>query len=237
MDETLLLQFPKLLEIGRIRIGGLESLFDKVFPNAMRRFRALKPGVTCDFVSGNTEFLTQAVLQRQLDFAVCGEPLEPSAYHFEPLYTEHIAFIASDAHPLAGRSAISPEELLAYPTVVGGPTCLYYLRLSRQWMRYAAEPKSYHVSPISAIPGFIADKSLVGAVLESTLLPSALVKLDVNWDDRALPVGIVRRRETHYLPSSVTLMAKLIREETANPHATPDRATTHSTPHGTYRSN
>jgi DNA-binding transcriptional LysR family regulator len=127
MDETLLLQFPKLLEIGRIRIGGLESLFDKVFPNAMRRFRALKPGVTCDFVSGNTEFLTQAVLQRQLDFAVCGEPLEPSAYHFEPLYTEHIAFIASDAHPLAGRSAISPEELLAYPTVVGAPpACTIY---------------------------------------------------------------------------------------------------------------
>ena len=204
-------------EIGRIRIGGLETIFASVFPNAMRRLRAVKPGVVCDFISGNTDFLAQSVLQRELDFAVCGEPSDPGAFHFEPLYAERIAFIADRAHPLAGRSAIPLEELPDYPIAAGGPSCLYHLRLEKQWLRVAAPPRISHISPISAIPGFVAGTTLVGAVLESTPIPAALVKLDVDWGgaDRTLPVGIVRLRTAEYPSANIRLMIEWIREETA----------------------
>ena len=204
-------------EIGRICVGGLETMFAAVFPNAMRRFRAEKPGVVCDFISGNTDFLAQSVLQRKLDFAVCGEPSDPGAFHFEPLHAERIAFIADQAHPLAGRRAVPLGALPEYPIAAGGPSCLYHLRLAKQWMRVAAPPRILHISPISAIPGFIAGTPLVGAVLESTPIPAGLVKLDVDWDgeDRSLPVGIVRLRTADYPSANIRLMIELIREETA----------------------
>ncbi|WP_338120015.1 LysR family transcriptional regulator [Paenibacillus thalictri] len=73
-------------EIGTIRMGALESVLENTLPNCLRRFRELKPKVSYSIATGNTDSLSLALTQKQLDFALCGEPADPSGYVFDPLY-------------------------------------------------------------------------------------------------------------------------------------------------------
>ncbi|AIQ12335.1 LysR family transcriptional regulator [Paenibacillus durus] len=200
-------------EIGTLSAGGLESLTERVLPNSLRRFREHKPNVSCHFIIGNTDSLSRAVLQNQLDFAICGEPADPSSFRFEPLYNEKISFIAANNHPLAEKSGILFKELLGYPLIVGGKTCLYYLRLSKHFSHYTETPFLYSVSQISAIPGFVKQMSSLGAVLDSTPLPSSVKKINVELKDSSIPVGILQSRNNEYISSSKNLLMQFIKEE------------------------
>ncbi|WP_028562215.1 LysR family transcriptional regulator [Paenibacillus pinihumi] len=200
-------------EIGSIRVGGLESMMEAVFPAVLGKFRELKPGVSGHFVSGNTDLLSQSILDRQLDFAVCGEPEAASSFYFERLYDEQITFVVTDHHPLAGREGLAFADLLEYPIVRGGSTCLYYLRLSKQLMRYSHAPLMHIVNQISAIPGFVRNTDFVGAVLNSTKLSSGLVRINVDLEEGLIPVGLLMLRKHEYVSGTNKLFMDLVREE------------------------
>ncbi|MHA6529639.1 LysR family transcriptional regulator [Paenibacillus sp. BAC0078] len=201
-------------EIGMLNIGSLELLTDDVLPNALMRFREQKPNVTCHFTIGNTDSLSQLLLKQQLDFAICGEPAEPSPFHFEPLYEETISFVVADTHPLAACGGITFEKLLNYPMFVGGNTCLYYLHIAKQFARYTETPHLYTVSQISSIPGFVQRIPSVGAVLNSTPLPPEVVRIPVELTGSTIPVGLLQLRNFEYMSSSRKLLMQHIREAT-----------------------
>lgn len=203
-------------EIGSLRVGAVEMLSHQVLPNVLRRFQEYKPRIACHFVVGNTQSLTARMLQNELDFAICGEPEDIARFYFEPLYEERITFIAAQDHPLAQGKGIRFEELLDYPVIVGGPSCLYHLRLARRLARSPKMPLLHTVSQISAIPGFVVQVPSVGAVLDSMPLPDGVVKLDVELQDEAIPVGLLRLRMDHYNSSFISLIAELVREELGN---------------------
>ncbi|WP_405110185.1 substrate-binding domain-containing protein [Paenibacillus sp. FSL K6-1217] len=200
-------------EIGTLSIGGLETLTKEVLPRSLLRFMEHKPNVSCHFVIGNTASLSHALLQNQLDFAICGEPADPASYHFEPLYQERITFIAGNNHPLAAREEIAFEELLGYPIMAGGATCLYHSQLSKQFSRYTETPFLHTVSQISAIAGFVQQIAVVGAVLESTPLPPNVVRLHVEQKDAAIPIGLLQSRNVEYQSSSKKLLMQFVKEE------------------------
>ncbi|WP_337100616.1 LysR family transcriptional regulator [Paenibacillus sp. YIM B09110] len=200
-------------EIGEVRIGALEGLMTSVLPNAFREYQTLKPNITCHLVMGNTDSLSQSILQDELDFALCGEPSDPTPFRFEPLYNEYIAFVVDSGHPLSDRNSIPFEELLNYSIVIGGRTCLYHLRIAKQLSRYTRSSALSTVNQISAIPYFIRQTAAVGVVLDSTLLPPDVVKVEVEMDDSTIQVGLLQLRKDEYISASKKLLMKLITEQ------------------------
>lgn len=187
-------------ETGSLRIGMLEMLASLIMPQALWRFHEEKPHMSCQFVIGNTDRLAGELRRKQLDFAVCGEPAELSDFRFEPLHEEKIVFAAAKDHPLHqhAETGISFERLLRYPLIAGGPTCLYYLHLSKQLARFDAMPLLHSVSQITAIPGFAARPPFIGVVLASTPLPSGVLPLAVSWEEHSIPIGVLERRDSGY---------------------------------------
>ncbi|GLX70275.1 LysR family transcriptional regulator [Paenibacillus glycanilyticus] len=200
-------------DAGTLRVGFLEMLGQQVMPQVMRRFHESKPGVTCQFVVGNTDQLSAALRQGELDFAVCGEPVELSDFRFEPLYKESIEFITSEDHPLQLQDGDVPfKSLLQYPLFVGGPTCLYYLYLWKYLARYETMPLLHSVTQISAIPAFIRETPYVGAVLGSTALPPSIKPIAVDWDHPAIPVGVLTLRDNAYPRAARERFVELTKE-------------------------
>lgn len=199
-------------EIGTITIGAIESLTGHVLPAALRKFKEHKPRMACQLLIGNTDTLSQGILQQKLHFAVCGEPADLSAFQFEPLYYEKIAFVVPDGHSLAHQDNLSFQDLLHYPVVAGGQTCLYSRRWNQQLARYPESPVTYTVSQISSIPGFARELDAVGVVLGSTDLPEGMVRIDPGMPDASIPVGLLRLRKEDYQPASRTLLMECIRE-------------------------
>ncbi|BBI33310.1 LysR family transcriptional regulator [Cohnella abietis] len=200
-------------ELGSLSIGGIEPLIEQVLPNSLLQFREHKPNISCHFIIGNTDSLVRGVQQHQLDFALCGEPTDSSLFHFEPLYEERISFIVANNHPLAGKDGVVFEQLFDYPLIIGGNTCLYYLRISKQLTKYTQTPFLHTVSQISAIPGFVQRIPAVGVVLDSTELPPNVMKIEVELKDSTIPIGLLQLRNQEYISSSKNLLMQYIKEE------------------------
>lgn len=201
-------------EIGSLHIGGIESLMGTVFPNALRKFKEQKPKMECHFVGGNTDSLSQSILQNELDFAICGDPTEPSPFHFESLYQEKISFITDHNHPLSQQCNIPFQEILKYPIIAGGSTCLYYLRLAKQFSRFESSPTLSTISQISAIPHFVRRTHSIGVVLDSTPLMTDVVKIDVTMSEPFIQIGLLQLRSQDYqATSSRKLLIQAIKEE------------------------
>ncbi|MWC28823.1 LysR family transcriptional regulator [Paenibacillus sp. MMS18-CY102] len=201
-------------EVGSLSFGGLEMLAEHVLPCAIGRFAEQKPLIACQLHISNTDTLSRMVMQQQLDFAICGEPADPAPMLFEPLYDEHITFIATASHPFAERESIPFEELLGGLIIAGGSTCLYAIRLAKHFSYYAKTPLLYNVSQISAIPRFVQQlPGSVGAVLASTPLPEGIKQLKVALRDPAISVGMLQLRNASYRSSSSKLLMSLIKEE------------------------
>ncbi|NIK69512.1 LysR family transcriptional regulator [Paenibacillus sp. BK720] len=201
-------------ETGTLRIGMLEMLARQIMPEALSRFREEKPHIACQFVIGNTDLAASELRRKQLDLAICGEPPELTGLRFEPLHEEKIVFAAAKDHPLHlhGEGKLPFQELLPFPMVVGGPTCLYYLHLSRQLARFDSMPLLHSVSQISAIPGFAARPPFIGVVLASTPLSDQVKPLAVDWEEPTIPVGLLDRRDTVYPSAARERLIGIIKE-------------------------
>ncbi|CAM3175342.1 LysR family transcriptional regulator [Paenibacillus lupini] len=200
-------------ETGTIHVGMLETHARQIMPEALQLFRETKPGVTCSFVIGNTDQLSTELRHQQIDFAICGEPSDMSELRFEPLYEEKIVFVAAENHPIHDHNhPVKFEDLLQHLMFVGGPTCLYYISLTKQFARHEKVPQLYSVSQISAIPGFVAQVPSVGAVLATTPLPKGVIPVPVDWDPASIPVGLLQKRETIYPSIACEQLKKRIKE-------------------------
>jgi DNA-binding transcriptional LysR family regulator len=201
-------------EIGSLRIGVIEPLIQSILPDSVRRFHQSKPRMDCQISAGSTDALSQALRQNELDFAICGEPLDPTAFYFEPLYEERIVFVVDENHPLIEKEDVVFKDILAYSLIAGGHSCLYYLQLAKHLSRYEAPPQLHSVNQISAIPYFVQKTTAVGVVLDSTPLPPEIQKIDVSWDASLIPIGFLRPQGRDcQAGSSTRLLMQIVKEE------------------------
>ncbi len=202
-------------EVGNLRIGGIESLTGTVLADSVRRFQHQKPRMACHIIMGNTDQLAQFMLRDELDFAICGEPSDPTAFYFEPLYEEKTIFVTDRNHPLSQSNNVTFEELLHYPIIAGGSTCLYYLQFSKHLAQYKESPLLLNtVNHISAIPYFVQQSLAIGVVLESTPLIPEVKRIIITSELSPTPIGLLHLRGQDYpVQSSVQILQRIIKEE------------------------
>jgi LysR family transcriptional regulator, regulator of the ytmI operon len=204
-------------EIGNIYIGITEVLTEKVLPNAIKKFSDYKPKVGCHFIIGNTDTLSKTLIaDDSLDFVCSGEPTDMTGLHFDSLYQEEISFIVSSKHLLSQKEHLELMDILSYPFVTGGSSCLYRLQLEREFSAHLATPFFHSVSQISAIPAIIKQTDFIGVVLLSTSLPDGVVKIPVKLENPFLPIGILSRRNVKYISQSRQLFLNCLKEEITN---------------------
>lgn len=204
----------KKQEVGTLHIGVIETVAATILPFVLQRFREHKPNITCHFTVGNTDTLSNALMDRTLDFAICGEPHSIPSLHFEPIYHEQIAFIVSRKHPLVEKSELQLEDLYEYPLIAGGKSCLYSIRLEKEFSRFPSMPFLYTVSQISSIPSFVKTISSVGVVLSSLSLPDELVAIPLQLKDPNIAIGLLQDiQHQQYMSSAQKLFMQLIKEQ------------------------
>ncbi|WP_411345888.1 LysR family transcriptional regulator [Paenibacillus sp. WLX1005] len=198
-------------EVGTLRLGMIENRSPQLLQRVMRDFTRQKPGIACEITIANTDRLRQAVQERTVDLAVCGEPNDMTSLHFEHLYDEQIQFIVHRDHPLATQQQLNDAHFRQYPLIAGGRQCLYHLQLEREWSYKHIQPFSHTVSQLSAVPTLTAATGGIGAILSSTALPDDMVVLPFALKQQNLSIGLLQLRETSYQSSAVRLLLELIR--------------------------
>ncbi|HCL64569.1 MAG TPA: LysR family transcriptional regulator [Rhizobium sp.] len=114
-------------EAGAIVIGALPLARSGILPQALARFRAERPTFPVRIHDGPYEELLGALRRGAIDFLVGAlrEPAPIGDIVQQRLFDDRLALLARPGHPLADRSDLTVDDLLAFPWVVprrGTPT-------------------------------------------------------------------------------------------------------------------
>ena len=116
--EEMDVELKGLAGAGRLRIGSSISIGTCVLPSLVKKYSDQYPEVEVAVTVNSAELIEQAVLDRQLDFALIEGPVHDQRLAMEPYLDDELVLICGKEHPLAGEERLTPEMLQDQPLLL-----------------------------------------------------------------------------------------------------------------------
>jgi DNA-binding transcriptional LysR family regulator len=108
-------------EQGRLLIGVMPALSGSFIERATTGFLARQPGVFCSVQSRSSQWITEGLVTRKLDVGLVIAPIDNPYVVTEPLMGHPVVCIAPLDHPLAGKTVVTPQDLIGVPFISFDP--------------------------------------------------------------------------------------------------------------------
>lgn len=99
------------LKHGKLTIGVLSSFGTFRLPRILGEFNAQYPGIHITLIRLRSAEVEHRLLEGDLNFGVAYAPASTEHIDVAPLFTEPLAVLVGDGHPLLGCSGVTLEEL------------------------------------------------------------------------------------------------------------------------------
>lgn len=106
------------IESGMLRIGASTTVAQTILPRLLALFRKAYPHLKLTFIQGNTDFITQQVIDETLDIAI----VEGIAHHPQVRYSEFVkdelVLVTHATNKLARNDSLTIEQLYNVPLIM-----------------------------------------------------------------------------------------------------------------------
>ncbi|TDB68134.1 LysR family transcriptional regulator [Arundinibacter roseus] len=103
---------------GALHLGASSTIAQYVLPPVLAYFHEKNADVAISLISGNTEQIEQALLNKDIDAGIVEGRTHLPELHYEEFRRDEIVLIARADHPLAQRDELSLDELRSVPLVL-----------------------------------------------------------------------------------------------------------------------
>ena len=202
---------------GREVVGTLLAASSRLLPEAIGRLLASRPRVAVRVVEGTNEVLMPALRAGEIDLVVGRLPTHRHREDLEqvPLFQERIVLVAGREHPLAGRDAVTFDDLRPHGWILPPPGTT----LRRQVDRFFVEMDGYAPPGVVESVSFLTNRALLGQGSLLGFLPSqvasrgvaagVMTTLPFDVPFGAGPVGVSFRGEDRMSPAGRALLDAL----------------------------
>lgn len=105
------------LHSGKIRVGTFTSISRNWLPGIMKQFKTLYPTVRFELFQGEYTNISQWIKDGTVDFGFV-TPAAVQNLQILPLYSDEMAAVFPQGHPLAKKDFVTLSDLTAYPYIL-----------------------------------------------------------------------------------------------------------------------
>lgn len=188
-------------EVGSIRIGALPLPRAKLLPEAIARFRQLRPKQSITVIDGTYKEMLAGMRRGDIDFILGAlrDPLPVEDVVQEFLFTDYLVILARTGHALEKASGLTLEKLVEHPWVVprpGTPTREQFDTLFAE--RAMPMPESIvECGSILLMRELLLNSNLLGCIsgqqAQREVQTGTLVELDAGIDWPSRDIGATYR--------------------------------------------
>ncbi|AVR44253.1 LysR family transcriptional regulator [Christiangramia fulva] len=106
---------------GILHIGSSTSITQYILPPLLARFHKVHQEVKVELLSGNSEQIEQALLDKKIEVGVIEGKSKRREIHYTPFLKDEIVMVCSSKNPLAKKDEIMPEDLKKIPLLLREP--------------------------------------------------------------------------------------------------------------------
>lgn len=105
-------------EAGTVYIGSSTTVAQTILPRLLALFRHTYPLISFTFIQGNTDFITQQILDEKIDIAIVEGAAHYPQIAYTPFVKDEIVLVTRANNQLAKKAEINPKQLLNIPLVL-----------------------------------------------------------------------------------------------------------------------
>ena len=102
---------------GTLRLGSFTSVSTKWLPRIVSEFQRLHPQAKFEIWTGDYDEITGRLLEGRIDCGFLSLPVSP-ALEFRPLCEDPMLAVLPPSHPLAGKDAVTLDDIRACPIIM-----------------------------------------------------------------------------------------------------------------------
>jgi len=103
---------------GDITVGASTTIAEYMLPPLLTRFSSAFPEATLHLHVSNTRAVVAMMESAEIDLGIVEGPVSNELLGADLCRTDELVAIVGPSHPLAGRHAITPTEIIRYPFVL-----------------------------------------------------------------------------------------------------------------------
>ncbi|MEZ2337516.1 LysR substrate-binding domain-containing protein [Mucilaginibacter sp. RCC_168] len=115
--ETELAQLNNM-EAGTLHIGASTTVAQTILPKILALFKKTYPDVTFNFIQGNTDHISQLILDEKIDVAIVEGAAHSPQLAYAPFAKDEIVLVTRANNRLSKKQEINPKQLLEIPLVL-----------------------------------------------------------------------------------------------------------------------
>ncbi len=184
------------LDGGTLAVGASTTIGSYLVPRVLGDFHTRHPRVNVQLVIGNTQAITEALLDRQLDVGLTEGLIPGESLVQEVLTHDEMVLITSTNHPLASKPRARLVDLTSYPLI-----CREEGSGTREVIEAALTRQGLSIEPAMSLGSTEAVKNAVLHGFGIAMVSRLTVELELSSRRlRALEVeGLHIRRALHLL--------------------------------------
>ncbi|WP_183563430.1 LysR substrate-binding domain-containing protein [Mucilaginibacter sp. SP1R1] len=115
--ETELAQLNNI-EAGTLHIGASTTVAQTILPKILALFKKSYPEVTFNFIQGNTDYISQLILDEKIDVAIVEGAAHSPQLAYAPFAKDEIVLVTKANNKLSKKAEITPKQLPGIPLVL-----------------------------------------------------------------------------------------------------------------------
>lgn len=204
IDKAMNVAGPRALEnTPLIRLGSVASVRRTFLPKLLSSFVTDHGSiVNFDLVEGRSTFsCTKAVLEGELDMAICGQLPDEENLGFIPMLFQNAAVVVNPKMPPASQKSVSLTDLKNYPVISYRDRAFTYYPFKELSDQYGFKYYQAFEDEVNGAVQVLADMRLVAFLLdtiEGDIRNKVTVLLIAELEEPFHAVGLVYRKDKEF---------------------------------------
>lgn len=157
---------------NRIVVGAIPTVAPYLLPPLIERCRERHPHLQIDTTEDFRSQLVHAVVEGELDLALCSQPVRDRRLSVDPVFTEPLLLALGQHHPLLQKSAITIKDLETETFAMLGNSSTLTLQIQRFFGDHDFTPRiGYHCAQVATVKALVARGHCLSILPQVTRAP------------------------------------------------------------------
>ena len=151
---------------GQLKLGASTTVALYIIPKILSAFHQKYPEVKISLLNRNTDTITKALIDQDIDIGIVEGKKKNSAILYQPFITDEVVAVCSAKSPIAKKRTLTIQEITNYPIVLreqgSGTLAALKYQLEKNGIKLSDLKVSVRLAGTEALKNFLREDSCLG---------------------------------------------------------------------------
>jgi len=159
---------------GQLKLGASTTVALYIIPKILSAFHQKYPEVKISLLNRNTDTITKALIDQDIDIGIVEGKRKNSAILYQPFITDEVVAVCSSKSPISKKRTLTIQEITEYPVVLreqgSGTLAALKYTLEKHGIKLSGLKVNVRLAGTEALKNFLREDNCLGFLPKGSIL-------------------------------------------------------------------